>query len=293
MSSAAPYTAALDRWLPWSARGQGNGERPLVEFSLHDAEPVRAPTTPPLRQAGPVTLWRVDSTIVLLGPRGLSGQADLDHGVGSVSAPAADRESAWKAVHGHLRLLWYLTLARHGLHAVHASGVVVDGGGAILIVGKGGAGKSTLAARMAGRGARLLSDDTVFADARTGRVAGMADSSRLFESPPNGPGPSGQDPDGKLTVPAPVVTTGPAWPRLMLFLDATPQPAIEVLPLDPSDAMAGLVRAGFASLDPQAGPDRLQTLARLAEACPAWRVSRGPAPPSDEMLDEWMEMTRA
>jgi hypothetical protein len=51
-------------------------------------------------------------------------------------------------------------LRRRGAVALHASGVVVDGG-ALLLVGPHGVGKSTTAATLAVRGCTLVSDDVV------------------------------------------------------------------------------------------------------------------------------------
>lgn len=174
---------------------------------------------------------------------------------------------------------------------MHSSGVVLDGG-AIVIIGDSGAGKSTLAARMAAAGGHLLSDDTVFAVEDTGQVVGMADRSRLVEVVPRVPPANGQDPDGKFTVPARSVTTGPAEPRLLLFLDPVSEPEIRCRPVRPAEVMARLLRNGVMHLDPASGGPRLRALARLADACPAYTVTRGPEPPSGGMLEQWMEMAR-
>lgn len=56
---------------------------------------------------------------------------------------------------------------RHGLLPLHAAMVEIDGG-AILIAGNSGLGKSTLAAALAARGLRLLSDDLCAFDVRPG-----------------------------------------------------------------------------------------------------------------------------
>lgn len=62
-----------------------------------------------------------------------------------------------------------LAATLHGLEVLHASGVVMaDGalaGRAALFTGPQGAGKSSLAAALLGRGAKLLSDDTVALEA--------------------------------------------------------------------------------------------------------------------------------
>lgn len=286
------YTTALDRWIPWARHAGEARNGSLIELSLSDGEPCAAPPGPPAAHVGPVSLWRSGPTVVVLGPGGLSGYADLDRGRGGASARAGDVVGAWKVVRGYLRLLWHLMLARRGLHALHASGVVIDDG-AILIVGRSGAGKSTLAARFALAGAHLLSDDTIFAVERSGQVAGLGDSSRLADGLALAREPTGQDPDGKLTVPARSVTTGPAEPRLLLFLDEHLDSEIRCEPLRPGDAMAELLRSGFANLDPTSAAPHLKALGCLAESCRAFRVSRGPEPPPPAMLERWMEMASA
>lgn len=57
-----------------------------------------------------------------------------------------------------------LALARRGRLLLHASAVHVPGFGTVGLVGRTGRGKSTLAAALAGRGARLVSDDCLGID---------------------------------------------------------------------------------------------------------------------------------
>jgi hypothetical protein len=68
-----------------------------------------------------------------------------------------------------------LAATLQGLEVLHASAVVVPGGGplggeAALFSGPQGAGKSSLAAALVRRGARLLADDTVAMSVRAGRL---------------------------------------------------------------------------------------------------------------------------
>lgn len=92
----------------------------------------------------------------------------------------------WAALVGAQALPLAATL--QGLEVLHASGVVLkdnclagDGqvggrwvGGALLFAGPQGAGKSSLAAALARRGAALLGDDTVALESRGGRLTAHA-----------------------------------------------------------------------------------------------------------------------
>lgn len=216
----------------------------------------------------------------------MGGWVDLDSGVGTIVAPHGPPDACWMAVHHCLRPLWFFALARRGLHAVHAAGVAV-GQDAALILGSSGAGKSTLAARFVGQGAALLSDDMVLLDHESLDVSGFGDPCRLRDG--FGPEPRiAPDPDGKRASVVGAVTTGPARPSLLLFLDATetPEPISRHLP--PGDVMVQLLRSGFLSVDPDSDPSRVRALARLAEHCPALEVHRGPRHPSPATVRSWL-----
>jgi hypothetical protein len=62
-----------------------------------------------------------------------------------------------------------LVLRLRGAACVHASAIAV-GGGALLVCGHAGAGKSTTAAAFAARGRKVLADDVAALDAEGGRV---------------------------------------------------------------------------------------------------------------------------
>jgi hypothetical protein len=86
-----------------------------------------------------------------------------------------------------LRFILHDHFSRHGLQVVHAA-AVGDDRGAVLIVGKGGSGKSSTALAAAAHGLRYLGDDyclvdpeggTVHALYGTGKLVGAADVDRL------------------------------------------------------------------------------------------------------------------
>lgn len=86
-----------------------------------------------------------------------------------------------------LRFILHDHFSRHGLQVVHGA-AVGDDGGALLVVGKGGSGKSSTALAAAAHGLRYLGDDYCLVDpARlavhalygTGKLVGTADLDRL------------------------------------------------------------------------------------------------------------------
>jgi len=263
-----------------------------VHFWLADKESATRGVGERVGRAGGATVWRDGDEVTVLGPGDRAGAVNLGRREGWVSASPGDEDGPWSVVHGHLRLLWALALGRRGLHSLHASGVVV-GDGAIVIIGRSGAGKSTLAASLARAGARFLSDDSVFVDGATGHLLGMGDTCRLLDPASSGHPVTGKDPDGKMTVAAGMPTTGPAQPRVILFIGSVQEPSIRCERLSAADTMTRLLRSSGTGIDPASGIRRLNALGRLAESCPAFAVSRGPEPPSPAMLEEWIEMASA
>jgi hypothetical protein len=67
-----------------------------------------------------------------------------------------------------------LALARRGRLLLHASAVHVPGFGTVGFVGSTGRGKSTLAAALAGRGARVVSDDCLAIDVDAGAARALS-----------------------------------------------------------------------------------------------------------------------
>lgn len=283
------YQPGLTHWIPaFSSRRPAPMPHPHIQFSFRVGTRLERKEGVSGGMLGPMTLTTDGATVGLSGPGRLGGAVDLDRRVGEVWTSLEDSADAWRVMHAHFRVLWSLALARCGLHAMHASGVVVDDG-AVVIFGRSGAGKSTLAARMALAGGCFLSDDTIYAVENTGEVAGMGDTCRLRDSMLEGPAWVGLDPDGKHAVRPGTATVAVARPRILLFLDPSPAPQVECRPLCPGEAMVELIRSGLFHLDPATAEVRMRTLGRLAEECPSFRVSRGPEPPSVGMLETWME----
>lgn len=130
-----------------------------------------------------------------------------------------------------------LVLAWRGSLAFHASAVVVDGR-AVLIAGRGGAGKSTLAAGLAVLGGTFIADDLVAVD-RSGadrfHVSPGRARARLHPAVaawwgrPSEPDPA--DPRGKLRVAIDGGDGLAAWPLAAIIVLAEDTPAAHPVPL--------------------------------------------------------------
>lgn len=175
---------------------------------------------------------------------------------------------------------------QRGLFPVHASSVVV-GGRAILITGPRGAGKSALAAALAGHGASLLADD----------VSVLVPGDRPMVLP--GLACLNLDPDmiAHLGFPAQGLPP-PVWGKCRVpgFIPAAPAPAPlaavfhlcldpdavgpQLSPLSPQHALALLHRSVFRlrlALLMGRGPVLFKDAARLASAIPQhWLLRRPP-----------------
>lgn len=262
------FDAAVTDYLRRSDRTTTAGHPHIgIEFRAqpHDADP-------PGRlhiDMGRVKVFVDDGRAFVLVVDLAAGSFDLDtcHGVVHCADTRPDR--AWEAVHRVIRPLLGLGLARHGLHALHAGAVGLDGAAALLI-GPSGSGKSTATLRLTQAGARFIADDTCYVDS-TLQVHGLADRSRVD---PGGPVEvSGIDePDGKIATRTGRFDPGP-----------TPVGAIVALreptgALDASSIMNSLLRTGTFGIDPPSDAQRLPTLSRLAETAPGAAV--GPRPNS-------------
>ena len=110
-------------------------------------------------------LWNRDHGRVLISPDGGELLCEPDPG-----------NAGWTAIVAAQALPLAATL--RGLEVLHASGVVLDGG-AVLVTGAAGAGKSSLAAALVRAGGQLLSDDAVALEARGGALVAHAGSLAL------------------------------------------------------------------------------------------------------------------
>lgn len=180
------------------------------------------------------------------------------------------------------------SLATRGIEVVHAAAVAAEGR-ALLIAGRGGAGKSTLAVAALAAGLELLGEDYVAVDAAAGpRVHALFASAKLdagslarlpwLDLPPSAP----REPGGKVLVdlvargaqrlPASRPLAAIVLPRLT-GADRAPRrisPAVALRALAPSTLfqLPGSDARAFAAL------------AALARALPAFELEIGPRPHS-------------
>lgn len=142
LEAIAPGPADLH--LVWSARMEGPANlRWSTLWRFSDGEPwvtvARAPAAVHFR-FGRFAEFRVSPALIEISPRGRASDATLRHLLLDQALP--------------------LALALEGSLVLHASAVLL-GGRAVLFAGDAGAGKSTLAALLAMRGAPVLADDGV------------------------------------------------------------------------------------------------------------------------------------
>src|SRR5205807_649323 len=119
--------------------------------------PVQVPDGSPL---GTVFTHAADSrrALYMVGIRALSVY-DADANASWYWAADADRLPAWECA-SPLRHVLHWWLADHGLQQVHAGSVGTERG-AVLVVGRGGRGKSTTTLAALGQGLKYVGDDYV------------------------------------------------------------------------------------------------------------------------------------
>jgi hypothetical protein len=146
---------------------------------------------------------------------------------------------------------------------LHAACVARPGGGAVLLAGGPGAGKSTLTAACLAAGFAYLSDELAAIDHRTGTVVPYAKPLVL---------------DGERLVPASArgrVATVPMVPTGLVFPRYEPGAPVTEVPLDPGWALVAL--AAHTLNSPSSGATAFAWLAGVALACPAVQLTHGDA----------------
>jgi hypothetical protein len=244
--------------------------------------------------AGPETFWRLDDHTWRLGytDAGSGARWDLTCERGSrirvrwmegISVPDIRTFLLYSAV----------TMALHLRHTpcLHASGVVVNGRGALLL-GPSGTGKSTTAAALLGAGNELLTDDVAALELRPGevlvqrghpRLRLLADSAAAVNEPFELLPPVWTDPSYSSKRYLDAVTggesQGPA-PLGVIYLLAPRDPArgeAAVTATDPREALRSLMwhTYGGVWLDAPRHARLFRSLARVAELVPVRTVHRG------------------
>lgn len=193
-----------------------------------------------------------------------------------------------------------LLLRLRGVVCLHGSAVAIGGDRAVAFVGEAGAGKSTIAAAFALRGARVLTDD----------IAALSRRGDRWEVEPGVPSVRLWDDSVALLLetPAALPLMAAGWEKRYLDLRSRgagfsvdrplPLAGIHVLALDAGqpdagpqrlslrEALIALVRNTYANvlLDRELRAAEFDALSRLVSAVPVWQVQ---APASRGELDEF------
>jgi hypothetical protein len=185
-----------------------------------------------------------------------------------------------------------IILRLRGVVCLHASAIVADGC-AVAFVGPKGAGKSTVAAALAVRGARVIADDTIALRRRDGEwiVAPGYPRIRLWPGSAHAIGQTA----GAASALLPPGTSGSATRYhldltanglrfqdrplpldLIYLLDASTDGAVAAVPVRPAEAFGVLVNNSFATrvLTSAARAQEFDALARLAGTVPVRRLRR-------------------
>jgi hypothetical protein len=179
---------------------------------------------------------------------------------------------------------------RHGLHLVHA-GCVGTEAGALLLVGRGGSGKSTTSLLCAEAGLNYLSDDyclvrpapapTAFALFSSGKLhrAHLATFPRLATLAVD-PGPEPMEKPVIFLAREKHFAVVPQQPlRAIVAPVITGRPATSFEPTDVPSALRALAPSSLMQL-PNAGAESFRTLAQLARNLPCFRLNLGTERPA-------------
>ena len=198
----------------------------------------------------------------------------------------------WRLPHRDQReflLLSVLILLRqHGLYGLHASAVVKEGMGC-LIVGSSGSGKTTLAIGLVRQGWSYLSDDTVLVrEAATGIEAlalrrGFSYTPRTescFSELGASYADAGFTKNGKrvanLDALFPGRLTAQCHPRMLLFPEIVEHRHSQLVPLDESDALCSLIRESIVTNKDRASmAQQLEVLMTLVQQARSYRFLAG------------------
>ncbi len=200
-----------------------------------------------------------------------------------------------------LREALQLLMAPHGRWMTHAGAVGHDGRG-VLLVGRGGAGKSTLALSCALAGMEIVADDYVLLEAGPPRAHAMQSTAKLTEDSAErlGLGEGAIDPAGfeptlegpaKALVDIRPLAPGRLKPQLEIAAIVAPrvaEPALE--PISAGEGLRALapstiIQSGFH------GAAALAALGELVRTVPSYRLSLSPDPAAnaravDELVSE-------
>jgi hypothetical protein len=267
-----------------AAVANGLGDCPSAsaapELHITDAAP-----SPPLPDEEPdgiyqaVRVWRRDEVLSIAWGSVLSARVDGTTAV--LGRAEASADDVIRAVRQVLPFVIGHLLGTHGVVVLHAGAVLVDGGAA-LVLGTTGAGKSTLvfAARSAGRG--ILSDDLVAVRAGDGGpvVIGIPRPLALAADGPDGlPSDAkaiGSDGRGRWQFPLEGVRDAhPVAAVLVVEHSAEQEGHLEALAA--SELLEVVVNASLAAADPARLRAAFPVLASVSRL-PGWLLGHGADP---------------
>lgn len=187
--------------------------------------------------------------------------------------PGARRELA--------RLAAVLRLRQRGRFHIHAAGVVAPDGGAWILAGESGNGKSTLAYALARRGWQILGDDGVLVErsrdgiiARSWREPMQVSIDLAAEFPELATARDAtdwDDPRRRVAVPPPAGTTSSAPVRALAILSRSTHDSLT--PASPTEVLAALIRQSpTVLLGGTHAIDQLDTLGTLVTSVPVYRL---------------------
>jgi hypothetical protein len=195
-------------------------------------------------------------------------------GRGYTDAPAEVRREL-------ARLAAMLRLRQRGRFHVHAAGVVAPDGGAWILAGESGNGKSTLAYALARRGWLTLGDDGVLVErsnegiiARSWREPMQVSIDLAFEFPELASSRAAtdwNDPRRRVAVAPPGGTASSAPVRGLALLSRSTRDSL--IPASPTDVLAALIRQSpTVLLGGRHAIDQLDTLGTLVTSVPVYRL---------------------
>ena len=271
--AAAGFAA---RWLPLGLAALVGAPRASIQIKGGDA--AEAPGTMPTLTVGPVRGWMSDRYLILRG-EAAGGDVDLSTGRAVLRVPSGSADVGEADVYGMLTIAAGVLLAGMGRALIHGAAVAPPtGGGAWVLVGDSGSGKSTTCATLCRAGWSYLSDDQVIlSPAERGvRVEGWVRPFHLDTGWERGDrsGVRGARPPADL-FPGQGRTMAPLAGVLLPRVAAKQSTSVTVA--DPAEALAELVRQSpWVLLDRGAASLVLDLLSTAASRCrPPRRLSLG------------------
>jgi len=290
-----PDAALRERWQLSFASLPSSADAPDVRFALDvvSAVPPSPRGEPQFRQGDLLQYHLADRAVVAHFPR--FGQLRLDLARGATEGQLAPAALTTYGVFEDLVAIGLSPhLRRRGLFLIHAFAAAPPlsppfdkGGGAVLLVGGIGSGKTTSGIALLDAGWKLLSNDSPLLNAAAevlsypGLLAAYPDSYARFAATAHlAEETSGADGRRKLTVAAESIwpdvwiERAPATAILFPQIESRADHALE--PVGPPDALRRLLPHAVEQWDRDMIPPHLEVLRRLVEAAPAYLLRLGP-----------------